>query len=101
MRHKQFTSSAFWNLRADGPSSSQLFIKFRVRTYFTASSAIILPTNNADRTSSYGIKSSTWPHTGGGMCGVVVGDEGSDTDVASLSRAITAGRPPPSPPPVG
>ena len=29
------------------------------------------------------------------MCGVVVEDEGlSDTDVASLSRAITAGRPP-------
>ena len=28
------------------------------------------------------------------MCGVVVGDEGSETDVASLSRAITAGRPP-------
>ena len=25
---------------------------------------------------------------------MVVGDEGSDTDVASLSRAITAGRPP-------
>ena len=28
------------------------------------------------------------------MCGVVEG-EGSDTDVASLSRAITAGRPSP------
>ena len=34
------------------------------------------------------------------MCGVVVGEEGlSDTDVAFLSRTITAGRPPSPEPP--
>ena len=52
IRLKQFTSSTFANLLADGPSSWHPFIKLSARTYFTASLAIILPTNSADRTSS-------------------------------------------------
>lgn len=81
------------NLRADGPSSWQPFVKDRTRTYLTTSLANILPINRADITSPYAIKSNTQPQSSGGaMCGGVGGGaEGSDTEVPSLSRAFNVG----------
>ena len=56
----------------------ELFVKFSARTYFTALLAIFVSTDNADRTSSYGTKSSTRPHAGRRMCGMGWWLEGRD-----------------------